>query len=782
MEPMRDNNLDEMTADSLPGRAAARLRRTLRRAATATWEFIHYDHLKGWLPRVWSKPFLVRVSIFSFALGVVGALILQWLASDLPTPDEIGRIEQRRVTNVYDTSGQVLRQFYVQRREPVTIDRIPRHLKEALLAVEDREFYDHWGIDLRRFAGAAWANIRNLEIVSGASTITQQLARNLFANIGMEQSVIRKVREQLTAVTLERNYSKDEILTMYLNEMYFANGAYGIQQAARNYFGKTVEELDILESAYLIGILQAPYAYFTNPDAALRRRNRSLQYMVDAGYLSQAAVDTLILKPLAFIEHEEEEERAPFFVEWIRQEMEERHGSDLLYRDGASIATTLDMELQAIAEEHLRFKLEEEQARFDQWIIQPALDEIMADTLLGIEPDTSSMETLRKRYRLQGAFVAMDPRNGDVLALIGGRDFADNEFNNAIQAERQAGSAFKPFLYTAALDNGYTAATRVMNQPITIPQPDGSRWTPTNYYEEWGEAIPIRDALRRSINLVAARVVTGGGQGEHGHMEAQYAVDYARQFGITTPLRAYPSIAIGAGSVTLLEMVSAYSTFANLGTRVEPRMIRYVRDRFGRELEQHQTRRHEVIDPALAYMMVDLMKGVLEPGGTGQHARISYYFDAPAGAKTGTTNDFTDAWFMGYTPYLVAGVWIGFLDHQSMELPQPRAVTGLPDPSGAVMALPVWARFMRDVYRLRELPKDDWTMPPGIVEVELCRHSHTVRDPDYRLALPTCPEKFTEIFLERYRPTENCEVHDPRLSRDWRRIPPTIPPADPPGE
>ncbi|MFC1544520.1 penicillin-binding protein 1A, partial [Gemmatimonadota bacterium] len=658
------------------------------------------------------------------------------------------------------------------------------------LAVEDREFYEHWGIDLRRFAGAALANIRNLEIVSGASTITQQLARNLFTTrIGYEQSVVRKLREQLTAIELERNYSKDEILLMYLNEMYYANGAYGIQKAAQNYFGKNTEELDILESAYLVGILQLPHFYFSNPDRALVRRNRALQYMADAGYLSQTAVDTLQLRPIQFSERFFEQERAPFFVEWIRQEMEGRYGSDILYRDGASIVTTLDMEIQEIAERHLRDHLDALQAGYEEWIIQPVREVMLTDSLTGAPldsatiaaMDTTALDDLRNRYRLEGAFVAMDPRNGDVLAFIGGRDFSVSEFNNAVQAERQVGSAVKPFVYTAALDNGYTPATRVMNQPITIPQPDGSRWTPTNYYEEWGEPLTIREGLRRSINMVAARVVTGGGMGQHGHMEPQYVVDYARQFGMTGTMRAYPSIAVGAGQARLIEMVSAYSTFANLGVRVEPRMIRYVRDRFGRELENHPIKRHEVIEPALAYMMVDLMKGVLEPGGTAQLARLVYTLDMPAAGKTGTTNDFTDAWFIGYTPYLVAGVWVGFLDHQSMEIPPGRDVTLIPEPSGAVAALPIWARFMRDVYRLREMPKDDWTMPAGIVEVELCAQSYTVEDPDYKLALPTCPDKFTEIFLDRYRPTEYCAVHDPSQRRDWRQIPPTrIPPLQVP--
>jgi penicillin-binding protein 1A len=769
------NQASDRRGATYPGRIRSRIRRILE----SVWEFIEFENMKDWLPRVWGRRFLVKVSIASIILGMVSALMLHLLSRDLPTPAELDRIEQRHVTHVYDTNGRILKEFYTERREPVTLDKIPRHLKEALLAVEDREFYEHWGINLRRFAGAAWANLRNMDIVSGASTITQQLARNLFdKRIGAEQSVIRKLREQLTAVALERSFSKDEILQMYLNEMYFANGAYGIQQAARNYFDKDVEELDTLESAYLIGILQAPYRYFTRPDLAIRRRNRSLQYMVDAGYLAQSVADTLVLRPLEFAESMTEEPKAPFFVEWIRREMEERYGSEILYRDGASMATTLDLEFQGIAEQHLTRMLVEKQAGYDEWIIQPALQEILDNTPEGTEPDTSSIEDLRRRFTLQGAFVAMDPQNGDVLALIGGRDFTENEFNNAIQAERQAGSAFKPFLYTAALDNGYSPATRVMNQPIIIPQPDGSRWTPTNYYEEWGEPLPIREALRKSINLVAARVVTGGGMGRRGHMQPQYVVDYARQFGLTTPLRAFPSIAVGAGSVTLLEMVSAFSTFANLGTRVEPRMLRYVRDRFGREVEAQSIKRIPVIEPSLAYMMVDLMKGVLEPGGTAQLARIVYTLDMPAAGKTGTTNDFTDAWFIGYTPHLVAGVWIGFLDHQSMLIPGGRPVTGIPDPSGAVMAMPVWARFMRDVYREREMPPDDWTMPPGIVEVELCRTSFSAESPDYRLALPTCPDKFTEIFLDRYQPTEHCEVHNPSLRRDRRRPPPDIPPDD----
>jgi membrane peptidoglycan carboxypeptidase len=245
-----------------------------------------------------------------------------------------------------------------------------------------------------------------------------------------------------------------------------------------------------------------------------------------------------------------------------------------------------------------------------------------------------------------------------------------------------------------------------------------------------------------------------------------------RQFGITTPVRPYPSIAVGAADVTLLEMVGAFSTFANLGVRVEPRFIRNVRDRFGRELESTPVKRVPVLEPALAYIMVDLMKGVLNEGGTAGLARSVYSFDAPAAGKTGTTNDFTNAWFLGYTPRLVAGVWIGFAEQNlSLQLPGGRNRTGVPDPSGAVMAMPVWARFMRDVYREMEIPKDDWRMPPGVVQVELCKTSPTTESPYYKLALPTCPERFTELFLERNMPTEKCTIHDPANVRSWR-IPP----------
>ncbi len=376
----------------------------------------------------------------------------------------------------------------------------------------------------------------------------------------------------------------------------------------------------------------------------------------------------------------------------------------------------------------------------------------------------------------------MDPKNGDILAMVGGKDFQKYQFNNATQALRQAGSSFKPFLYTAALDNGYTAASRVFNQPITLLQPDGSRWTPVNYYGRFSEPLPLRDALRRSINLVAARLVMGAsGFGRSGSMSPEILVDYAKMFGITTPLRPYPSLAIGSSEVLLIEMVSAFSTFANLGTRAEPRMIKYVRDRFGREIESPPVRLTRVLEPNLAYLVVDLMKGVLEEGGTAGLARSYYTVDVPAGGKTGTTNDWSDAWFYGYTPHIVAGVWIGFNDRMSMRLPGGRPVTGYSDPSGAVMAMPVWARFIRDLYKDEErgLPKDDWVRPPGIVEVDLCSSSFTAESPDYRIALPTCPDRFTEIFLVTNQPTEECEVHDPRLNRDfWRRIPP-IPPRPP---
>ncbi len=748
--------------------------RALPRAASTAWEFIRYDNIKDWLPRVWSRQFLLKVMALSLLAGVIGAFFLYWLSRDLPTPSELNRIEQSHVTRVYDTNGVLLKEFYVQQREPVALNRIPRHLKEALLAVEDREFYSHWGINLRRFAAAALANIRNLDFGQGASTITQQLARNLFVNIGTNKTITRKLREQLTAVALERNYSKDEILQMFLNEVYFANGAYGIQQAAQNYFGKDVEALDLLESAYLVGILQLPYYYFTNPDEGLRRRNMALRYMVGAGYLDAATADTLSLRPLEFAERDEEVPSAPYFVEWIRQDMERKYGAEILYRDGATIQTTLDWEMQALAEEHLMRMLTDKQAEYNEWIIQPALQKILDNTPEGIEPDTSSIEALRESYRLQGAFVAVDPQNGNILVMIGGRDFQENQYNNATQAKRQAGSAFKPFLYTAALDNGYTPATRVFNQPITILQPDGSRWAPVNYYGKFSEPLSLRDGLRRSINLVAARLVMGGGMGPHGSMNPGILARYAKQFGISTPLRAYPSLAIGSSEVTLLDMVSAFSVFANLGTRAEPRMIRYVRDRFGRDIEVPQVKLTRVIEPELAYLMVDMLKGVLAEGGTAQLARSYYNVDVPAAGKTGTTNEFSDSWFIGFTPHIAAGVWIGFETRQSMLVPGGRAVTAIPDPSGAVMAMPVWARFIRDLYKdeARDLSREDWIRPPRIIEIELCRTSPTPEKPDYKIALPTCPDRFTEIFLVTNQPTETCTEHIPGYRRDYRRPPP----------
>lgn len=760
---------------------AGRLKRIAGRAASATWDFIRYDNLKDWLPRVWGRRFLLSVMGLSLAAGIISAFILFWLSRNLPTPSELKQIEQRLITRVYDTNGVTLKEFYTQQREPVTLNQIPRHLKEALLAVEDREFYEHWGINLRRFFIAAFGNITSFRIVSGASTITQQLARNLFESVGTEQTVTRKFREQLTAIALEKNYSKDEILVMFLNEVYFANGAYGIQQAARNYFGKEVEELDLLESAYLVGILQLPYVYFKNPDRALRRRNMVLQYMVTGGYLDQAVADTLAQKPLQFVEREEEIPSAPHFVEWIRQDMERKYGADILYRDGASIGTTLDWEMQALAEKHLQDMLAEKQAGYDEWIINPALERILENTPEGVEPDTSSIQNLRENYRLEGAFLAMDPKNGNILAMIGGRDFQESEFNNATQAKRQAGSSFKPFLYTAALDNGYTPATRVMNQPITILNPDGSRWTPENYYGKFSEPLPLREALKQSINLVAARLVLGGGREHHGSMSPEILVDYARMFGISTPLRAFPSLAIGSSEVTLIDMVSAFTVFANLGTRAEPRMVRYVRDRFGREIEAPQVKLTKVIEPDLAYMVVDLMKGVLEEGGTAGLARSFYHVEVPAAGKTGTTNDWSDAWFIGYTPHIVAGVWIGFQDRMTMQIPGGRPRTGLPDPSGAVMAMPVWARFIRDLYKDEErgLPRDDWIRPPGIVEVELCRTSFTTESPNYKIALGTCPDRFTEIFLATNQPTEKCTIHDTgRRGNFWRTIPPIPPPPN----
>ena len=702
-------------------------------------------------------PWLVYPVVAFLGLFFIAAASIAILSRNLPSLNELERAsDPLLVTRLYSADGRVLKELYRQRRIKVSLDRMPEHLLQATVASEDKRFYKHWGLDSRRIAKAILIDLISLTKREGASTITQQLARKLYLH--PKKTWIRKLREQLTALQIERTYSKPEILEMYLNQMPLGRGTHGVQAAAQAYFHKNVEDLNIEEAALIVGLLQLPYGYYhpdNDPEAALRRRNVILLSMFNNGFLTQTELDSLRQTELVVVEKGEGRETiAPYFCEYVRTTLQRKYGLRL-YTDGLSIYTTLDTRVQTCAdsavkaflpqlEEEIWNRMKENQS-FTQWFDTPMED---PDSIAAFLADSVLVDSLfEARATLQTALVALDPSTGHILAMIGGRDFGKWQFNNAVQAKRQPGSAFKPIVYTVAIDNGYPPTYELLNQPVVLIQPDGTRWSPPNYDGSTGGPTTLREALKRSLNMVAARLVQEV-------IPPQEVVAAAKQFGLTTEIHPYDAVALGSDVVIPLELVSAFTVFPNQGVRVEPSAVLRIEDKDGNIIEETTPRSREVISQETAFIMTDMMTGTLKPGGTGQSARWRYGFYYPAaGGKTGTTNDFRNAWFVGFTPHITAGVWVGFADER---------ISMGNGKSGAVAALPIWAPFMRMVHDTLQFPLVEFPVPPGVIRVQICSETK-------KIATESCPEIWEEVFTPEMVPTDTCDVHRGPRGRRSRR-------------
>ncbi|HWR82685.1 MAG TPA: PBP1A family penicillin-binding protein, partial [Candidatus Deferrimicrobium sp.] len=642
------------------------------------------------------RKWLVAVGILGLGLAVV-AVILTYRVyqSDLPSFDQLHNIEPSLTTKVYDRSGVLLKEFYSENRVLTPYRDFPPHLVDMLLASEDREYYDHWGINLRRVIIVAALNLLKWEKAAGASTVTQQLARMLF--LTRERTFARKIKEALTAIKLERTYSKQEIVEMYLNQYYFGRGAYGIAAAARTFFSKPVRELNVLECATLIGVLKAPNinSPFTDPERALRARNRVLYSFYTTGGVMEEAYDSLRQAPLHVLSEVEDVGVAPYFTEYVRQYLFDRYGEHALYSGGLKVFTSLDAGLQSYAESALMLQVDSLRARIERSY------DLRDKDYTEIVPDTVDAfgNVVRAYKKIQGAFVAIDNANGDILAMIGGRSFGETKFNRAVQALRQPGSAFKPFVYTACIDNGYRTTDIVDDSPIVLHIPGSKEWRPHNFDDEFMGPMTLRDALSQSRNLVTIRLLL--------KIDPSEAIFYARRMGITTPLPKVPSLAIGVGEVTLVEMTSAFSTYPNKGIHITQRSVLKIVDRYGRVLEDNTAvAKDEVLSARTAYIVTDMMRSVVDEG-TARRARWMGFM-RPAGGKTGTSDNFCDNWFVGYTPQITAGVWIGFDDKTSLGKGQ----------EGSRNAVPVWTEFMMKAHD--SLPELDFDEPVGIVRTDVC--------------------------------------------------------------
>jgi penicillin-binding protein 1A len=727
---------------------------------------------RGFLKRNWKLLSIITVVVLAILIWYG-----RYIVRGLPSLEEIENPRPALASKVYAEDGAVLDQFAEKNRTRISLSKVPQGLIDALIATEDKDFYTHWGVNLPRFARQMVINVLTFRAY-GASTLTQQLARDLYRLQGKQESlfdkITRKIREFFTSVQIERNFTKQEILELYLNNSFFGRNAYGIESAAQRYFNKSASELTPPEYTLLVGMLQGPNYYdpIKNIERALRRRNIVINAMIHDGHIDQAQADKIKSDSLNFktLEADYRVGIAPHFVEWIRQQLvqkAESYGFNL-ERDGLRIYTTLDSRMQRYANRAVDDHLTGFQEKFDKYwdwsqnteILQGNIDKMIRDLdvykkarnafirdsiVAALRTNVPFVDSVKKAARqIEVGMVVIDPHSGHIKAMVGGRNFRVFRYglNHVTQIYRQPGSAFKPFVYTVAIDNGWPVCYEIMNQPVTVPMPDGTRWTPQNFEGNFGGKYTLREALKRSINLVAVRLML--------EMQPSTVAEYAHRMGIKSKVPAYASIALGTAEVSPLELTSAYGVFPNEGVLVDPIAILRIEDKDGNVIEENVPEKKEVLSKETAYLMTNLMEGgVNEEGGTGTNIRK--YFSLPAAGKTGTTNDYGDAWFEGFTPHLAAGIWVGFDDN--------RIKFGSSDGQGGRAAAPIFGRFMRDAYEDPDigLGFDYFHQPDGIILDTICVLTK-------KKARTFCPEDTTEIFNSKY-PIAPCDVH---TSAHWR--------------
>lgn len=761
-----------------------------------------------------SKKGKIHYFIYSFILTlstiiIIAIILFLYYSTNLPDFKPLKERSYNAHSIVYSEDDEIVGKFLLDNRIPVAYERIPKTLIQAFIAAEDSEFFHHKGIDYKGIIRASLKNLIAGRIVQGGSTITQQVAKTFF--LTPKKSFIRKLKEIAYAFGLEKTLTKEEILTIYLNNIYLGNGAYGVEAASENYFNKRVEQLNLAEAAMLAGLVKAPtrYSPINNFKRAKERQLYVLTRMVDLGFISEYQKENALKTPIKIQSKESAFfSKAPYFTEFIRHLIEKKYGKEKLYQEGLRIYTTLNLNLQRHAQRALEIGLRELDKRqgFRGPIYtvspgelkdllkrkKPLLDslspkEIYEGIIIGkddskkfytvwiedrkailpysemlwalkVKPTSTfkpqkikspgdllkqgdvvhvRIKEIQKKDQIilsleqepivQGALLCMDPKTGYVKAMVGGRDFSESQFNRAIYSKRQPGSAFKPFIYAAALEKGFTPSTILMDSPVEYGDPDGSNyWAPKNYDKNFKGPITLRNALAHSRNVVTVKILEDIGIG--------YALKFIKRLGIETPIKRDLSIALGTSGVSMLEMVSGFSIFANGGERITPIFIRKIVTMKGEVLEENypfyegeeseenegeneeeneEERRHvstpitreRVLSPQISYLMTHLLEGVIQHG-TGQRAKV---LGRPVAGKTGTSSDFADAWFIGYTPSLIAGVWVGFDDKTSLGSNE----------TGARAALPIWIYFMSNA--LKGMPIEVFKPPEGIkfVKVDL---------------------------------------------------------------
>jgi penicillin-binding protein 1A len=721
--------------------------------------------LRGW--KLIDRVALAFLLLCSVALGAAAGLLFVY-ESDLP---EIRALETYRpnvVTEIYADDGQLIGSFALQRRILMTWEQTPKVLYNAVTAIEDQHFEDHWGVDFPRVAGAAYRNILKRRKAEGASTITMQLAGNLFLDRS-ERSFRRKVQEMLLSLQIERRYTKPQIFTMYANQVYLAHGNYGFAAAAQFYFSKPVTDLNLQQAALLAGMIRGPiYSPLADPARALARRNLVLHQMMEEGKITPAEESAARKTPLGLHLQYPRNDLAPYFFEEIRKYLESTYGTEAVHERGLRVYTTLNIRMQKAANQSLRDGLHSYDRRHgwrdklpnvlkdnlgdletyedDDW--RHAIDKGSYVTGLVLSVDDKSATIKIGSYRAilspsdmawtgrkkpneilsvgdliqvsiqelhettvrvqleqqpapQAAMIAIENATGEIKAMVGGYSFEDSKFNRATQAFRQVGSSFKPYVYAAAVEKGANPFDTIVDAPFTVTS-GGQAYSPHNYDEKFEGTITLRRALAGSRNVPAVKLAEKVG--------ISSVVDMARRFGITTPLPPYLPLALGAADMKLIEHVSAFTVYANEGIRIDPHMIRRVTSYDGALLEEAHPGVHDVIAPDVAHTMTAMLEDVVQ-FGTAIKAKS---LGRPAGGKTGTTQDFTDAWFIGFTPQITAGVWVGFDDKQ---------ISLGKRETGAQAALPIWMEFMQQ--GMAGMPVADFANVEPLEEQAAEHHVHT---------------------------------------------------------
>jgi penicillin-binding protein 1A len=647
------------------------------------------------------KRALIVAGIFLLAGIVCGSTlgVFLSLSHDLPRIQELEVFRPSSVTKLFSVEGDLVGEFYVEKRVPVKLEDIPVPLRQAVIATEDRRFYEHAGLDWRGIARAVVKDIRAGSFKEGGSTITQQLAKVLFLN--PEKTITRKLKEAILALQIERRYRKDEILALYLNQIYLGSGAYGVEAAANRYFGKHVWELDLVECALIAGLPRGPsrYSPLVNPDEALSRRATVLESLRATGHITEAQYQRAVEEPVRLSSSPSPGSSAYYFVSFIRPKLEEILGENLLYRGGLTIQTTIKQSWQRVSEKALE------------------------NGLAALENRHSGGDASWEQP--QGAVLILDARTGMIRAMVGGRDYEASQFNRATQAQRQPGSAFKPIIYAYALEKGYTQADRIWDGPVSYPQAGGNVWEPQNYSGRFEGEITLRKALEISQNIVTIKLLERLGPSS--------VVDFARHLGIGSVLHADLSLSLGTSEMNLLDLSSAYQVFANGGIWVEPSGIVEVVDRTGRPLWKAAPASRLVLSQETAYILTNMLQGVIQRG-TGMGAR---HLSWPLAGKTGTTEKSRDALFVGYSPALVTAVWVG----KDSGSPLGEKETG------GLAALPIWREVMEKV--LPETTTDDFEKPATVSLVKIDVRSGL-------LANGKCEDVTEAAFIKGTEPSDHC--------------------------